>query len=76
MRILCDLSWTSAELHIPQNPLSGHSVLSKHADQLNDCRSESHEDDGWQNEYDQGGDHLNRSFRSLFFRPLTALSAQ
>src|SRR5216683_1210399 len=45
-------------------------------DQLNDRGTDSHEDDGRQNEHHQGRDHFNRSFRSLFFGALAPLGAE
>src|SRR3977135_2763955 len=45
-------------------------------DQLNNRGTDSHEDDGRQNEHYQGRDHLNRSFRSLFFGALAAFGAE
>src|ERR1700736_4375344 len=45
-------------------------------DQLNDRGTDSHEDDGRQNEHHQGRNHFNRSFRSLLFGALAALGAE
>src|SRR3984893_11326456 len=51
-------------------------LRSKLPDQLNNRGTDSHEDDGRQNEHHQGRDHLNRSFRSLLFGALAALGTE
>src|SRR5882762_7072631 len=51
-------------------------LRTKLPDQLDDRGTDSHEDDGRQNEHHQGRNHFNRRFRSLLFGALAALGAE
>src|SRR5438445_11297862 len=73
--LLLDLLTLVFETICPPAPLAP-TLRQKHANELNYRRSDGHEEDGYQDEYDQGRDHLNSGFCGLLLRSLAAFGAQ